>query len=204
MLAIDCCIFTNKKPVFMRATALFSVLTTLVYNPFLAFQRLRDQQGNGQRLFFQLALPAILLAAFSRAASAAVLSGEGAGFWLLVLIQILALTSSMQLGSLLISRLAPSFASMRGRSRCLQLIILAYMPFLLIQLPQAFLTLPFSLGLPGLAATVFLYARGLPVMMQTPPDRIIGFTAVSFLVLLGIFYSLLMVLSPFVIFAGAE
>lgn len=193
--------FYEQNVVFMRASELFSVLTTLAYRPTYSFKLLRDQHKSGQRLFFQLAIPAILLAAFSRAASAEAIAGEwGTVFCLLVLVQVLAFTASVQLGSVLISRLAPSFASMRDQGRCLQLIILSYTPFLIIQLPEAFSTFPFSLGLPGLAATVFLYARGLPVMMQTPPDRIIGFTAVSFLVLLGIFYSLLLVLSPFVTF----
>ena len=118
------------------------------------------------------------------------------------IITLVGYTLSVWFGSYIISRLAKSFQTDQNRDNIMLLIMLAYTPFMLAQ-PLAAIT-PFMnpLLLLGLAYTVFLFGKGAGPMLGTPGNKVVGFTLVSYFVVLSISHLSMLLLSELFIFAG--
>jgi hypothetical protein len=87
--------------------------------------------------------------------------------------------------ALIIDNLAPSFGGTRSRLQALKVAAFSSTP---VWLAGVFAILPglAILGILGLYSLYLLYL-GLPVLMKTPPERALGYTAVSIIVAIVLF-----------------
>ncbi|MFO7978362.1 MAG: hypothetical protein R6U64_06855 [Bacteroidales bacterium] len=105
--------------------------------------------------------------------------------FLLFLIHLVSFSATFFLGAFFIKKLAPNFKSLSHAGLILKMVTAAYIPFLTAvalawMLPESSLV-----SFVGLTYTIFIFGKGIGVILETPPARIIGFTVVSFLILFG-------------------
>lgn len=117
------------------------------------------------------------------------------------IITIVGYALSVWLGAMIIARMAKAFRCREDKDRTMLLIVLAYTPFMLAQ-PLAAISPALSpLLILGLIYTVILYGKGAGPMLETPGQKLIGFTLVSYFVVFGISHLSMLVLSELFIFA---
>lgn len=105
------------------------------------------------------------------------------------------------LGKVMIFRLTPSFGGTILRPEVWKLIVTCNTPFLVV---QPFAVLNFAadwIGFAGLAYSVFLFYQGVSYLHIVPAHRRIGFTLVSFFILLGTSYIVTKIILGFINFA---
>lgn len=168
--------------------------------PGLFFLQLKDSGVSHKIIFLKYALPLLVISSLGRIWKPTVLQEDMSLFSWMFCIHFFANALSLWLGPWMIARLAPSFQSKRDFALCLSMVVFAYIPFLLAQGLSAFFPESWLVGIPGLIYTVFLYGFALPRVLHTPPERVLGFTLISFFILLGISYGTNLILSGLFIF----
>jgi small-conductance mechanosensitive channel len=113
------------------------------------------------------------------------------------LIQFILAFVGVYLSAYVIAYLAPRFASQQDMGRAVQLVAYSYTPAWvagILALVPALGVLAFVGGLYGL----YLMYLGLPQMMKTPQDKVIGYMVVSMIVLIVINWIITLILTPIV------
>ncbi len=117
------------------------------------------------------------------------------------IITIIAYAFSVYLGAFIVAKLAPAFKSETDHDKSMLLIILAYTPYLLAQ-ALSFIFPELSGGLVlGLIYTVLLFGIGASHLLNTPIQKVWGFTLVSYFAIFSISYFSMLLLSELFIFA---
>jgi hypothetical protein len=119
---------------------------------------------------------------------------------LLFVINVVAYSIAMLLGSLLIAKLAPRFGSVASAGTFLSVVVVAYTPFLIAQPIAALVEYGQAIGIAGLLYTVYLFALGVSALASVPQKHIAGFTLISFFILFGTFYIITLISSGLFIF----
>jgi hypothetical protein len=197
MAAFDYFCKSGVQIYIMNYLRLFLLVFT---KPGLAFSRIKEEQLSHGLLFLLYAMPLLVFASLGRMSQPMGLQEDMTLAYAVFLIHICATATSMWLGAWMISRLSPSFHSERHFPHTLKMIVLSYTPFLLAQGLSFLLPESWPVGIIGLIYTVYLFGLALPLVLQTPRERLIGFTLISFFVLLGISYGLSLMFSGMVIF----
>lgn len=174
------------------------IFLNVFYRPERSFRVLADPLFSHRRFFFFYGLPLMLvgslgrvLAAMNRFENADHISLVVSAIPLTVMLFIVNFVSyvvTFLLGAQLLSRLSPRFGATASFGTMLTMIVYSYTPFLVVQLFAFPLTIGRFISLLGLIYTVWLYVKGSVVMAYIPAKKIAGFTMVSFLLLLGVFY----------------
>lgn len=115
------------------------------------------------------------------------------------IITLTAYALSVWLGAYVISRMAPAFKSEANQDKCMLLIILAYTPFMLAQPLSLFAGF---LLVFGIIYTVVLFGLGAPYIINTQKQKVIGFTLVSYFIILSISHLAILLMSELFIFAN--
>lgn len=115
------------------------------------------------------------------------------------MISLTAYALSVWLGAYVISRLAKTFQSDTNQDKCMLLIILAYTPFMLAQPLSLFAGF---LLIIGIVYTVVLFGMGAPHILNTPKQKVIGFTVISYFIILSTSHLVILLMSELFIFAN--
>jgi hypothetical protein len=113
------------------------------------------------------------------------------------LIQFILAFAGVYLSAYVIAYLAPRFASQQDMGRAVQLVAYSYTPAWvagILSLVPALGVLVFAGGLYGL----YLMYLGLPQMMKTPHDKVIGYLVVSMIVLIVTYWIISLILTSIV------
>jgi len=142
----------------------------------------------GTGLFFLFfGLPFILAGAFGRALSDQNLDLYiDRPFFSLWFVHILAHLITLLSGSWMIARMAGTYGLKPGFGRTMRLSVASYIPFLLSQIVTGFAPVLAFLPLAGLIHTVFLFWNGAAYVLEVAPNRLAGFTLLSFFIFLGL------------------
>ncbi len=183
----------------------------LIYNILARPNDFFMQMGAGtpdvRGLIVSYAAPLFMLAAAGRMTRIMLIRASGdaplAGDQLagIFIISLVGYALSVWLGAIIIAKMAKAFQSIQDRDKIMLLIVLAYTPFMLAQPLAAISPAMTPVLFLGLIYTVFLFGKGAGPMLSTPNQKIIGFTLVSYFVVLGISYLSMLVLSELLIFA---
>ncbi len=169
-----------------------NLIRDILFRPVSYFSRLGESTPDFKQFLNSYGLPLMVLGAAGRMARVLVeqaLQGvvlRGDQLAVVFLINLVAFFISMWVGSLLISRLAPSFKSGGKPHTIMVLIMVSYTPFMLSQ-PLAAISPNMSpISMLGLFYTVYLFWAGCRPMLGTPDHKRVGFTLAGFFIILGI------------------
>ncbi len=106
---------------------------------------------------------------------------------------------SVWVGAYVISRMAMAFKSEHDQDKSMLLIILAHTPFMLSQ--------PISLFggffiIFGIIYSVLLFGIGAPHVLNTPRQKVVGLTLISYIVIFGVSHFVTYLMSELFIFAN--
>lgn len=116
----------------------------------------------------------------------------------LFLISLSAYALSVWLGAKIITRMAKAFHSEQNLDKSMLLIILAHTPFMLSQPLSLFAGF---IPIFGIIYTVLLFGMGAPYVLNTPKQKVIGFTLISYFVIFSISHLVTYLMSELFIFA---
>jgi hypothetical protein len=179
----------------------------ILARPDAFFQKMGAGVADARSLIVSYGAPLFVLAAAGRmtrimlirASEDVVLPGDQlAGIFIITLV---GYALSVWFGSYIISRLAKSFQTDQNRDNIMLLIMLAYTPFMLTQPLSAISPVMNPLLVAGLVYTVFLFGKGAGPMLGTPGNKVVGFTLVSYFIILSISHISMLLLSELIIFA---
>jgi len=94
----------------------------------------------------------------------------------------------------IIERLAPAFASTSNANYAFKLVSFSVLPMLAAGVLMFIPNLGLILSVIGLAYSAYVCYIGLPIMLQTPSEKLIPFTAAVLVTVLVIYFGLLFVL----------
>lgn len=179
----------------------------ILVKPEAFFKKIGEGVPDARGLIVSYGAPLFMLAAAGRmtrimlirALGDAPLAGDQlAGIFIITLV---GYALSVWLGAFIIDRLAQPFKSESNMDKTMLLIMLAYTPFMLSQPLAAISPSMNPLLLLGLGYTVFLFGKGAGPILSTPANKVVGFTLVSYFIVLSISHLSMLLLSELFIFA---
>ncbi len=117
------------------------------------------------------------------------------------IITVIAYALSVYLGAFMVAKLAPAFKSEAHRDKSMLIIILAYTPYLLAQALSFVFPIINGVLVLGLIYTVVLFGVGASHLLNTPINKVWGFTLVSYFVIFSISFLSILLLTEMLIFA---
>ena len=117
------------------------------------------------------------------------------------IITVTAYALSVYIGAYVVEKLAPAFKSEPNRDKSMLIIMLAYTPYLLAQAVSFIFPVLHAELILGLIYTVVLFGVGASHLLNTPINKVWGFTLVTYFVIFSISYLSMMLLTEMLIFA---
>ncbi|MDZ7290186.1 MAG: YIP1 family protein [candidate division KSB1 bacterium] len=105
--------------------------------------------------------------------------------------------ASIYLSALIVDNLAPNFKSVRNLNNAFKLVAFAWTPSLVAMLLTFIPGLGTLLGLAGAIYSIYLFYLGLPVLMQTPQEKVVPYMIATFVVSLVVYIVLFGILGFF-------
>ncbi len=179
----------------------FQIIRDILISPEVFYKDFAGDLPQVRSFFFAYGLPLMVLGAAGRmtrelmkhiSQDVEVYGDQLAGIFIVSLI---GYVLSVWLGGMIISRLAKSFRSRMDADRAILLCMTAYTPYMIAQPLAAIGTGMDPLALIGLMYTVFILAKGLGPMLETPKKHTVGFALIGFFVLFGIAHVTYLLLS---------
>jgi hypothetical protein len=96
--------------------------------------------------------------------------------------------------TVIVNRLAPTFSSAPNTNHAFKLVAFSVVPLLVAGLLSFIPNLGLILSIIGAAYSAYLCYYGLPVLMQTPEDKLVPYTVATLVVVLIIYFVLVIVL----------
>lgn len=176
----------SKIVILPLMTTIAEVITGIFYQPTRALLSLKAGHVSPGKFFLFAGLPFIAGAALGRAWRASqAWEQPGEVFPILLTIHLVSFCVTFLLGAVLIQRLAPRFKSQADIGLTLMMVVTTYIPFLTALALSWILPESSLISFVGLTYTIFVFGKATGLVLNTPPDRIIGFTVVCFLILFG-------------------
>ncbi|SMO37528.1 Yip1 family protein [Fodinibius sediminis] len=159
----------------------------IILEPGKEWPRIKKEQKSNMDLLLHYALPMIVLAALT--------SFIGSWSLHLVVYQLAMPLVSLVVSSYVINMLAGKFESTENLNNAFKLVVYAATPSLLASIVA---NLSFLLGWVGLFGlySIYLFWIGIPVMMDTPESRRLGYVLLSALVIMVVQMVIMAVMAP--------
>jgi Yip1 domain len=177
-------------------------IRNIIVTPKTEWLVIAAEEPNTAQIFKGYVLPLALIPSISHFIGLGVIgSGMMASFsWGIAmgLIQFIMAFVGVYISAYVISFLAPRFTSQRDIGRAVQLVAYSYTPAWvagILSTVPALAILAFAGGIYGL----YLMYLGLPHLMKTPRDKVIGYLVVSIVALMVTYWILTLILTPIVL-----
>ncbi len=169
----------------MELKQLFRVLSGVFYNPEKSIKMLKEQGFTWKEMFFFYAFPLITINTMIRA----LLVGEPyKDFSANTLFFVFLLSTSISIfaGSYLIKLLASRYLSSNNFNSVFSLVAVSYTPVFLASIVSAINPVLYFLRLIGIVYMFYIFWKGANIMLNTPQNRVTGFTILCLLILFGV------------------
>jgi hypothetical protein len=171
----------------------------VLFSPTTAFGILGSGDLRFNGLFKNIGLPMLIIGAYGRVMSEVRVADPNtlppiiAHFF----VHLLVLCIGVLFCSLMLSKLAPRYGLSVSFGTMAKISIVSYIPVCLALFISGLLFGNTYLVLAGLLAGLFLFGKGLRVLANFPPNRLVGFVFIAFIVFLGVMYFFLFLFRNF-------
>ena len=175
------------------------IFPRVLYNPTRAFGVLASESISLTSIFANLGLPFLILGAYGRVLGEVRLSDPTSLPPIIanIFVHLLVLCIGIFLGSLMLSKLAPRYGVSVSFSSVTKISLLSYKPACLTLFISGLGFGGLYLVVVGLLAGLLFFGKGLRVFADFPPNRLVGFVFMAFLIFLGVMYFSLFLLRNF-------
>lgn len=179
---------------------MFEKVKSILFNPKETWPRIKDDEEGFGQVLTGYAIPLAAIPAFFGLLGYAITFRIFFGFVLIWAIVLYILTLvGLYIEGIVINALAPSFGSQQNSTNAFKLAVYAYTPAFIAGILRIFPLLGVLVFLISLYGLYLLYL-GLPVMMETPKEKVVGYLVVIIIVLI-IIYALIAAISGAVLAA---
>lgn len=164
----------------------YKIVFRVIFSPEQGWIKAKESEFEWKMLFFSLVLPVIIISSLAKVYSIdpeSIYSRISPN--VLLVNDIISTAIALLLGSFMIKLLAPRYLSVANYNTIFNLVGISYVPYLLSFVIAAINPALVFMSLVGLALMVFVFWKGIDVLMETPPQRKTGFAILCMLILLG-------------------
>ncbi|MBS4013729.1 MAG: hypothetical protein KGZ97_08215 [Bacteroidetes bacterium] len=164
----------------------YQIVLNVILSPSVSWIKAKEFGYNWKNLFIFLAFPLIFLSSIAKVTSVpeeSIYSIFSQNF--LFIHDTITYSLALLLASYMIKLLAPKFSSSNSFNEIYSLFVISYTPFFLSTLIAAIHPSLSIITLVGLVFMVFLFWKGIGIMLETPDNRKTGFGVLCMLILFG-------------------
>jgi hypothetical protein len=164
----------------------YKIIIEIIFSPAQGWIKAKEAGFEWKILLFSLVLPAILISSLAKVYS---INPESIFYRIspnvLLVNDVISTVIALLLGSYMIKMLAPRYLSVTNFNTIFCLVGISYVPYYLSFVIAAISPALALMSLVGLVIMVFVFWKGIDVMMETPPHRKTGFAILCMLILFG-------------------
>ena len=195
---------------------LFEKITTLLFHPKEFFSAIKDNKDNFKKTFFKYFLLLLLLTAFISMGLAIIsrfftysfldtsyfkkmdFTKAISAFLLIQVFGMLFSTAAIYVLYLITNSLASTFSSVANKIDSYKLVVYSCTPLVLTGIFSCVIMISSLIWIAGLLFFIYIYYKGLPIMMETPREKRVSFTVVMAFISAVLMYSMYYYLSNFI------
>ncbi len=173
--------------IILNPTELLNLIKGILVNPEKEWKIIKTFKYTWQQVYFYFTIPMVFISAF---ASLVIHGGDIQYFglspnWIFV-INVIGSLGAIALGAYFIASLAPRFNSFSSFDASVALISFSYTPVFIASIISA-IHIAFALiNFIGVVYMVFIFWKGISIMLDTPPHKLMGFTIVNMIILFAV------------------